>query len=164
MRQPGCKQSPPVVLEDSNHQESSPRCSCRSGRTSPVRLPFRFFPASFAGTRKGNCLSPASFFLFLQVETNGVQVLIEALGIGFANRPDFGYDAIIKHVVIPSSCSTGADPLHQFLCSDMGSRQATSSKACGFLAAIISRVRAAPEGARRPCSQSCNVRTETPSS
>src|SRR5437868_131580 len=40
---------------------------------------------------------------------------------------------------------------------------ATSSNACGFRAAIRSRVRAAPEGARRPCSQSCSVRTETPS-
>ena len=30
--------------------------------------------------------------------------------------------------------------------------------------AISSSVRAAPEGARRPCSHSCNVRTDTPSS
>src|ERR1700693_28852 len=40
---------------------------------------------------------------------------------------------------------------------------ATSSKACGFFAAIMSKVRAAPEGTRRPCSQSCRVRTEMPS-
>src|SRR5262249_44124047 len=41
---------------------------------------------------------------------------------------------------------------------------ATSIKAWGFFAAILSKVRAAPEGARRPCSQSCRVRTDTPSS
>src|SRR6266568_2153146 len=40
--------------------------------------------------------------------------------------------------------------------------QATSSKACGFFAATRSSVRAAPEGARRPCSHSCSVRTDTP--
>ncbi len=27
---------------------------------------------------------------------------------------------------------------------------------------MINKVRAAPDGARRPCSQSCNVRTDTP--
>ena len=42
--------------------------------------------------------------------------------------------------------------------------QATSSNAPGFLAAIVSNVRAAPEGLRRPCSHSCNVRTDTPNS
>ncbi len=42
--------------------------------------------------------------------------------------------------------------------------QATSTNTCGFFAAIVSRVRAAPEGARRPCSQSCRVRTDMPSS
>ena len=41
--------------------------------------------------------------------------------------------------------------------------QATSNSAAGFLWAIRSNVRAAPEGIRRPCSQSCNVRTDTPS-
>jgi uncharacterized protein (DUF433 family) len=35
-----------------------------------------------------------------------------------------------------------------------GSRYATSSSAVGFLAAIIRSVRAAPDGARRPCSHS----------
>ena len=40
--------------------------------------------------------------------------------------------------------------------------QATSNKANGFLWAIKSNVRAAPDGARRPCSQSCSVRTDTP--
>src|SRR5690606_17922767 len=39
---------------------------------------------------------------------------------------------------------------------------ATSNSARGFLAAIIRSVRAAPDGARRPCSHSCSVRTETP--
>jgi hypothetical protein len=39
---------------------------------------------------------------------------------------------------------------------------ATSSNAVGFLLATSNSVRAAPEGARRPCSQSCRVRTETP--
>jgi hypothetical protein len=42
--------------------------------------------------------------------------------------------------------------------------QAMSSNALGFLAAIVSNVRAAPEGLRRPCSHSCNVRTDTPRS
>src|SRR5207245_1052824 len=55
--------------------------------------------------------------------------------------------------------------LQSSVASDFGSvRYATSSSACGFFAAIASRVRAAPEGARRPCSQSCSVRTDTPSS
>src|SRR5437667_1632864 len=40
---------------------------------------------------------------------------------------------------------------------------ATSSSACGFLAATMRRVRAAPDGARRPCSHSWSVRTDTPS-
>ena len=39
-----------------------------------------------------------------------------------------------------------------------------SRSARGFLAAINNSVRAAPEGARRPCSHSCSVRTDTPSS
>jgi hypothetical protein len=42
--------------------------------------------------------------------------------------------------------------------------QAMSSNALGFLAAIVSNVRAAPDGLRRPCSHSCNVRTDTPRS
>ena len=41
---------------------------------------------------------------------------------------------------------------------------ATSRRAPGFRFATINNVRAAPDGARRPCSQSCSVRTETPSS
>src|SRR5208283_4914752 len=41
---------------------------------------------------------------------------------------------------------------------------ATSRRACGFFAATNSNVRAAPDGARRPCSHSCKVRTDTPSS
>lgn len=41
---------------------------------------------------------------------------------------------------------------------------ATSTSARGFLAAMSNSVRAAPEGARRPCSHSCSVRTETPRS
>ena len=41
---------------------------------------------------------------------------------------------------------------------------ATSRSARGFLAAINNSVRAAPEGARRPCSHSCSVRNETPGS
>ena len=40
---------------------------------------------------------------------------------------------------------------------------ATSVSARGFFAAINKRVLAAPDGARRPCSHSCSVRTETPS-
>src|SRR3990172_579611 len=40
---------------------------------------------------------------------------------------------------------------------------ATSSNALGLRSATRRSVRAAPEGARRPCSQSCNVRTDTPS-
>src|SRR6266496_3088388 len=47
---------------------------------------------------------------------------------------------------------------------DPDMNHATSNRTCGFFAAIDSSVRAAPDGARRPCSQSCNVRTETPSS
>jgi hypothetical protein len=43
-------------------------------------------------------------------------------------------------------------------------RHTTSTKAFGLRSAINSSVRAAPDGARRPCSQSCNVRFETPSS
>lgn len=39
---------------------------------------------------------------------------------------------------------------------------ATSKSTRGFRAATMSRVRAAPEGARRPCSHSCSVRTDTP--
>src|SRR6202142_1465718 len=49
------------------------------------------------------------------------------------------------------------------LAADSDSAYATSSSARGFLAATSSNVRAAPDGARRPCSQSCNVRTDTPS-
>jgi len=45
----------------------------------------------------------------------------------------------------------------------LAAAHATSKSALGFLAAINSSVRAAPEGARRPCSHSCSVRTETPS-
>ena len=41
---------------------------------------------------------------------------------------------------------------------------ATSTGARGFFSAIKSSVRAAPEGLRRPCSHSCRVRTDTPSS
>ena len=39
---------------------------------------------------------------------------------------------------------------------------ATASKAFGLVLAMASRVRAAPLGCLRPCSQPCNVRTETP--
>src|ERR1700688_4948692 len=49
------------------------------------------------------------------------------------------------------------------LAADSDSAYATSSSARGFLATTSSNVRAAPDGARRPCSQSCNVRTDTPS-
>ena len=42
-------------------------------------------------------------------------------------------------------------------------RHATSSNAFGLRSAIKSSVRAAPDGARRPCSQSCSVRIDTPS-
>src|SRR2546430_8925870 len=41
---------------------------------------------------------------------------------------------------------------------------ATSRSTRGFLAATMRRVRAAPDGARRPCSHSWSVRTDTPSS
>ncbi|NYT79624.1 type II toxin-antitoxin system VapC family toxin [Alcaligenaceae bacterium] len=40
---------------------------------------------------------------------------------------------------------------------------ATASTAFGFVFAIARRVRAAPLGCLRPCSQPCKVRTETPS-
>ena len=39
---------------------------------------------------------------------------------------------------------------------------ATASTALGLVLAIASKVRAAPLGCLRPCSQPCNVRTETP--
>lgn len=43
--------------------------------------------------------------------------------------------------------------------------QATSSRrTSGWRSAILKRVFAAPDGSRRPCSQSWRVRTETPSS
>ncbi len=45
-----------------------------------------------------------------------------------------------------------------------GGDYATSRSARGFLAAMSNSVRAAPEGARRPCSHSCSVRTDTPNS
>jgi hypothetical protein len=47
--------------------------------------------------------------------------------------------------------------------SSPGPRHATSRSARGFLAAINNSVRAAPDGALRPCSHSCRVRTDTPS-
>src|SRR4029077_11895220 len=40
--------------------------------------------------------------------------------------------------------------------------QATANNAFGLRSATSRSVRAAPEGARRPCSQSCRVRTDTP--
>src|SRR5882672_2365081 len=55
--------------------------------------------------------------------------------------------------VSPGRCSRLLDP----------SSYATSTSVCGCLAATRINVRAAPEGARRPCSHSCRVRTETPS-
>ncbi len=45
-----------------------------------------------------------------------------------------------------------------------GGQPTTSRSTRGFLCAMASSVRAGPEGARRPCSHSCNVRTETPRS
>jgi hypothetical protein len=47
--------------------------------------------------------------------------------------------------------------------SGVFARHATSRSARGFFAATNNKVRAAPDGARRPCSHSCRVRTETPS-
>jgi hypothetical protein len=41
--------------------------------------------------------------------------------------------------------------------------QAANKIASGERSAIRSKVRAAPEGSRRPCSHSCKVRTDTPS-
>ena len=37
-----------------------------------------------------------------------------------------------------------------------------SNRTFGFLCAIARSIRAGPDGARRPCSHSCSVRTETP--
>ena len=39
---------------------------------------------------------------------------------------------------------------------------ATSNNISGYFSATLSRVLAAPDGCLRPCSQSCNVRTDTP--
>src|SRR5262249_44509926 len=50
---------------------------------------------------------------------------------------------------------------HRFVGRDQA---ADSSKIFGFLCAIVSSVRAGPEGARRPCSHSWRVLTDTPSS
>ena len=59
-------------------------------------------------------------------------------------RPRYRRAAVCRHVT--SSTLPAATRRH--------SRYATSSSARGFFAATISSVRAAPEGARRPCSQS----------
>ena len=48
-------------------------------------------------------------------------------------------------------------------CRGVHRDQPTSSSTCGFRLATHSNVRAAPDGTRRPCSQSCSVRSDTPS-
>ena len=69
------------------------------------------------------------------------------------------HDRMARHrsaLVGPDSTSDGFLAEHRL--------HATSRTARGFFAAMRSSVRAAPEGKRRPCSHSCRVRTETPSS
>ena len=83
--------------------------------------------------------------------------------------PDLG-KWIADHIACPSTIGLTAtrekSRSRSFLNSSVISEpqpHATSISARGFLAAMSKSVRAAPDGARRPCSHSCSVRTETPS-
>jgi len=64
---------------------------------------------------------------------------------------------LLKVVLFPCNAGFGLWRTQRYL-------PATANTAFGFVLAIASKVRAAPLGCLRPCSQPCKVRTDTPMS
>ncbi len=159
-----------ALLPGAQHRETGAPRVCAVGGRRSVTCPL---VPNASRLISGFCSSPRSFGLgFLQTPPRGdALALLLAFGSAKPGHRTFT-DEVTRHAWRTRSSSGGCAGLIAQLPCNAGFGlwrtqrylPATANTAWGFVLAIASKVRAAPLGCLRPCSQPCKVRTDTPMS